>query len=120
MIPGIEAPERTLGRLDDIPDGGTRAFPAAPGSFSGLFAVRRGDTVMVYVNSCPHVGLPLDGIPGRFLSGDGTEIVCTSHGARFRIADGYCTLGPCIGERLEAVPVRIVDGELRVPADAGL
>jgi nitrite reductase/ring-hydroxylating ferredoxin subunit len=32
------------------------------------------------------------------------------HGARFRIADGYCVFGPCLGKSLAAVPVAVVDG----------
>ena len=111
---------RTLCRLDEIPDGGARGFPAAPGGFTGLFAVRRGGRVFVYVNSCPHVGLPLEMLPHRFLDTRKREnIVCSAHGARFRIEDGVCVSGPCLGEALEAVEARIVDGQVVVPADAG-
>jgi nitrite reductase/ring-hydroxylating ferredoxin subunit len=111
---------RRLCRVEEIPDGGTLAFLPAPGGFTGLFAVRQGGTVRVYVNSCPHLGVPLDWVPGRFLSTDGGLIVCATHGAQFRIADGECLHGPCYGERLEAVPMEINDGVLFVPADAGL
>ena len=34
--------ERVLCALEDIPDGNAKGFPAAPGGFMGLFAVRRG------------------------------------------------------------------------------
>ena len=112
--------ERTLCRLDDIPDGGARGFPAAPGGFTGLFAVRRGERVFVYVNSCPHIGLPLEPLPDRFLDARRQNIVCSAHGARFRVEDGVCVSGPCLGEALESVEARIVDGEVVVPADAGL
>ena len=57
--------------LDEIPDGGSKGFPPPPGGFTGLFAVRQGDAVHVYVNSCPHIGTPLDWMPDRFLSADG-------------------------------------------------
>jgi nitrite reductase/ring-hydroxylating ferredoxin subunit len=112
--------ERVLCRLEEIPDGSARGFPAAPGGFTGLFAVRRGERVFVYVNSCPHVGLPLEPVPDRFLDTKRQFIICSAHGARFRIEDGVCFTGPCIGEALEAVPVRVEDGQLIVPADAGL
>ncbi len=112
--------ERTLCRLDEIPDNGARGFPAAPGGFTGLFAVRRGDRVFVYVNSCPHIGLPLEPLPDRFLDARRQNIVCSAHGARFRVEDGVCVSGPCLGEALEAVEARIVDGAVVVPADAGL
>ncbi len=113
--------ERVLCRLADLPEGESRGFPPVAGAFTGLFAIRRGERVFVYVNSCPHIGLPLDPAPDRFLDAKKTVIVCSAHGARFRIEDGECISGPCYGERLEAVAVR-VDAQSRViiPADAGL
>jgi nitrite reductase/ring-hydroxylating ferredoxin subunit len=113
-------PTRTLCRLDDIADGGTVGFAASPGEFMGLFAVRRGEAVFVYINACPHLGVPLDWVPGRFLSADGSRIICATHGAEFRIEDGQCLHGPCLGERLEAVMIRIKDGEVQVSESAGL
>ena len=113
--------ERVLCRLGDLPDGESRGFPPAPGGFTGLFAIRRGERVVVYVNSCPHVGLPLDPAPDRFLDAKRSVIVCSAHGARFRIEDGECVSGPCYGECLEAVPVRVdEEGRVIVPADAGV
>jgi nitrite reductase/ring-hydroxylating ferredoxin subunit len=116
----IPDPLRLLCRLEDIPEEAAKGFPAAPGAFTGLLAVRQGDTVQVYVNSCPHLGVPLDWAPGRFLSADGSHIVCAMHGAVFQIEDGYCIRGPCHGDRLERVRVEIRDGAIWVPADAGL
>ncbi len=112
--------ERTLCRLEDIPDGASRGFGPARGGFTGLFAVRRGDAVFVYVNACPHVGTALDWAPDRFLTADGARIVCAAHGALFDIEGGVCVQGPCVGDRLEAVPARIVNGAILVPEDAGL
>ena len=110
-----------LCRLDDLPEGESRGFPPAPGGFTGLFAIRQGDRVRVYVNSCPHLGVPLDPAPHRFLDARRSAIVCSTHGARFRIEDGACISGPCLGEALEAVPVRVDDeGFVIVPAEAGL
>lgn len=111
---------RALCRLDDIPDGGARGFGPAPGGFTGLFAVRRGAAVFVYVNSCPHVGASLDLAPDKFLTADGAHIVCSTHGALFGIEGGLCVRGPCLGDRLEAIPAQIVDGIILVPGDAGL
>jgi nitrite reductase/ring-hydroxylating ferredoxin subunit len=111
---------RALCLLDDIPDGGSKGFPPPPGGFTGLLAIRRDDAVHVYVNSCPHIGTPLDWVPDRFLSADGSHIICATHGAEFRIADGECVYGPCKGDRLEAVMIQINDGTVFVPEDAGL
>ncbi len=124
LIPGAEVPApdapRVLCRVEDIADGGAKGFPPAPGGFTGLLAVRQGDAVLVYVNSCPHIGTPLDWTPDRFLSADGRRIVCATHGAEFPIADGVCIRGPCRGDRLEPVAVEIEDGTIYVPKDAGL
>ena len=111
---------RALCRLDEIPDGGSRGFGAPPGGFTGLLAVRRGGTAHVYVNACPHLGVGPDWSPDRFLTEDGAFVVCSTHGALFRIEDGHCVSGPCVGDGLEAVPVMIKDGVLLVPDDAGL
>lgn len=111
---------RVLCRLEEIPDGEARGFPAPAGGFTGLFAIRQGNSVLAYVNSCPHIGLPLEPVPDRFLDRKREMIVCAAHGARFRIADGECVSGPCIGEALEPVEVRLVEGEVRVPPDAGV
>jgi nitrite reductase/ring-hydroxylating ferredoxin subunit len=120
--------ERALCRLDDLSDGAAKGFPPTPGGFTGssarwqagLVAIRKGGGVFVYVNSCPHLGTPLEWTPDRFLSGDGSLIVCATHGAEFRIADGECLRGPCFGERLEPVVIQIKDGTIFVPEDAGL
>lgn len=117
----VAAEERVLCQLADIPDGDSRGFVPAAGAFTGLFAVRRGLAVFVYVNSCPHIGVPLDPAPHRFLDARKSAIVCSTHGARFRIEDGVCTAGPCYGECLEAVPARVdAAGRVIVPAGAGL
>jgi nitrite reductase/ring-hydroxylating ferredoxin subunit len=111
---------RPLCRVAEIPDGGAKGFSAPAGAFTGLFAVRQGDRVVVYVNACPHIGVPLDWLPDRFLTEDGSRIICATHGAEFGIADGVCVRGPCVGERLEAVMIQVKDGLVLVADDAGL
>ena len=117
------AGERVLCRLRDLPDGEARGFPAPPGGLVGLVALRRGGAVGVFLNSCPHLGLPLDGVPGRFQDAPGGPLVCGAHGALFAVEDGTCFDGPCAGDALEAVPVHLREGpdgaEVMVPATAG-
>lgn len=110
---------RVLCRLEEIPDGQARGFPPPAGGLTGLFAVRRGAQVFAYVNACPHIGLPLEPMPDRFLDRRREMIVCSAHGARFRIEDGVCVSGPCLGDVLEAIVATIIDGEVHVPVDAG-
>ncbi len=74
MKPGKEpaaaaAPGRTvLCRLADVPDGGSNGFAVhCRGELLRFMILRRNDHVFVYVNRCPHAGLPLDFRPGQFL-----------------------------------------------------
>lgn len=81
--------------------------------------MRRGEGVLAYVNACPHIGTPLDTLPDRFLTADGREFLCSTHGARFRLEDGYCVWGPCEGESLTPAPVRVVDGLVVLEGEIG-
>ena len=116
----IQAEPRPLCRVDEIDDGSARGFPPAPGGFNGIVAYRKGDAIHVYVNSCPHIGTPLDWTPNRFMSRDGKYIICATHGAAFAPATGECLLGPCEGDYLDKVKFEVKDGVIFVPADAGL
>ncbi len=106
-----------LCRLDEIPDGGSNGFftDGADGRLLYM-AIRRGDKVFVYINECPHTGMPLDFQPGQFLNPDRSLIQCSTHGARFRIKDGYCVSGPCEGDSLKPVKTEIRGGQVFVTA----
>jgi nitrite reductase/ring-hydroxylating ferredoxin subunit len=101
---------RALCPLAAIPPDGAKGFPPVPGRFTGVFAIRRGESVFVYLNACPHLGVSLDIAPDRFLDARREHIQCSTHGALFRIEDGFCLKGPCAGERLTAIAAR-VDGD---------
>ena len=108
-----------LCRLEDIPDGEGRGFVIGEGAGEvALFVVRDGAEAFAYLNVCPHLGTPLDwggfDAAGNFVSADSGNILCATHGAEFRIGDGYCLAGPCRGECLQAVRLRREpDGLLR-------
>lgn len=104
-----------LCRLDDILDGGAIACEDVPvdGEPEGLILCRQGGQVQAYLNICPHAGRRLDWAPGKFLLKDAT-LVCAAHGASFAVADGLCTAGPCRGQSLRAVAVRVEGGEVRL------
>ena len=102
-----------LCNLADIADPGSLriAFPDDPHGH-GLCVVRQNGVVRAYLNRCPHTQAPMDWLPGRFLTADEDLIQCSMHGARFRINDGYCVSGPCMGQSLEPVPVACENGQL--------
>ena len=97
--------------LASIADGAARGFTVErDGRKHELILVRRGCAVFAYVNACPHLGTPLEIFPDKFLDYTGTRLLCSTHGASFRIADGFCLSGPCEGRSLAAAPISVVDG----------
>ena len=108
-----------LCRLAEITDGEGRGFTLGEGIGEvAIFVVRQNDDAFAYLNACPHLGTPLDwgGFDGggNFVSADSGNILCATHGAEFRIVDGLCLAGPCLGKRLQGVRLsRDADGLLR-------
>jgi len=104
-----------LCRDHEISEGAARGFLIGEGAEQvDVVLVRRGGVLRGYVNSCPHQAMPLETFPDKFLNGDGSLFVCSTHGARFRVEDGYCVSGPCAGKSLAAVAVDVADGVVRV------
>jgi len=101
----------TLCAVDDLPDPGARNFVLEVGGrrFHG-FVVRRCTTIAGYVDSCPHMGLPLAKQLDAYLTSDASLIQCSWHGALFQPEDGLCVGGPCHGQRLKAWPVELAGG----------
>ena len=98
----------SLCSLNDILDPGARQFLWEEGEYPlAFFLVRQRNEVFAYVNQCPHAGHQLNWISDRFLTRDGGLILCNSHGARFRIHNGFCVEGPCSGENLRPIAIEM-------------
>ena len=107
-------PER-LCALSDIEDGAAKALVArVDGKQRNIFIVRRGETILGYLNWCPHAQDFLDQIPGQFFNKDETRLRCGKHGALFDIETGACVLGPAEGQSLVRVPITVRDGDIHV------
>jgi len=110
--------------LGDIANPGSRGFDVETGEELPLrlFVVRKGDVLTAYRNRCPHTGAPLEWQPHQFLDLDNSFIQCAIHGALFRPEDGYCLRGPCVGQSLQPLEIRLVGDRLWVelpPAGPG-
>jgi nitrite reductase/ring-hydroxylating ferredoxin subunit len=107
-------PAPALCRLDEIHDGGATAVEAMlADGVESVILLRHGEQVQAYLNICPHTARRLDYAPGKFLLKNDT-LICAVHGATFNQADGLCVAGPCRGEHLRAVAVRVEDGEIHL------
>ena len=108
----------SLCRLSDLTPEGRGFEVHQSDQIHAVFVVPTADGPVAYRNRCPHTGVNLDWVPDRFLDRCGEFIQCATHGARFRINDGYCVFGPCQGDALESIPVRIVDARVEVAIPA--
>lgn len=107
-------------RDDDLLEGMCLAFTVqVAGVPREIFLVRKDRKVAAYHNSCPHTGGPLDWVPGQFLNIEGNLIQCATHDALFRIADGLCIAGPCLGDHLSPVSLSIEGGFIGFDAGKG-
>ncbi|HEU0201884.1 MAG TPA: Rieske 2Fe-2S domain-containing protein [Burkholderiaceae bacterium] len=96
--------------LEAVPDNRACAVRrVVDGVEQSVVILRRGSECWAYVNRCPHFSIPLDFEPGTFATYDGEVLMCAHHSALFRFEDGRCIDGPCAGQRLEAVPIRVID-----------
>ncbi|MGE4063840.1 MAG: Rieske (2Fe-2S) protein [Rhodospirillaceae bacterium] len=77
-----------------------------------IFVVRHEAGAAAYFNACPHARLPLNAAPDVFVDFSGSFLFCANHGAHFEVATGRCIRGPCKGESLRPLPVRIDGGNV--------
>lgn len=116
---------RVLCALEDIPNDTARGFAIGENTPQiEILVFRRGDKIYSYVNSCPHLGTPLDMVPDSFMSMDGLWLQCHSRclvnegiaqgGAQFRPESGLCVQGACQGRTLAPFAVEIRDGKICV------
>ena len=96
----VVRPGDVLCRLDELDNPGSKGF----------IMLRDGEEAFGYVNICPHRFLPLNWKPDVFLNFQKTRILCVVHAATFDMRDGSYLGGPCPGQGLETVPLRIENG----------
>jgi nitrite reductase/ring-hydroxylating ferredoxin subunit len=97
--------------VDDIPPEGASGVTLPQ---TRLLVVRNRDAVHVYLNRCPHLGVPLQWQDSHFLAEDGVLLRCAMHGALFEKHTGLCLRGPCTGESLWRIDCRVEDGAVWV------
>lgn len=100
-----------LCRLADIRDGHSKGVAPDRRGRDRILLIRQGERLYGYVNNCPHYDrAPMAWKKDEFLNGDRSKIVCAGHGALFRIEDGVCELGPCLGQALKPVDLVVEAG----------
>ena len=95
--------------IDAIPEGESRGLQHGE---HHLIAIKKDGQLHLYLNRCPHRGIPLEWLPDQFLDLDRAFIQCSTHGALFQIETGECIQGPCQGQSLTPIPFSIKDGTI--------
>ena len=110
-----------LCHANELAEGEARGFLPNEDGQDRLFLVRHRGALHAWRNSCPHVpGAPMAWKRHAYLSPDGSQVMCHAHGARFEPDTGLCVHGPCLGQRLQRVPLAVDEAgrvRLDVPAD---
>jgi Ferredoxin subunits of nitrite reductase and ring-hydroxylating dioxygenases len=96
-----------LCRDEQLQEGLARGFDPWGQGRDTVLALRWRGQVRVYRNLCPHLDVAMQYRKDRFMSGDGRHIVCFAHGALFQPDNGFCVLGPCLGQSLQALMVMV-------------
>jgi len=111
---------RAIAKVDELKDGSVKKFWIICQRYRvDGFLVNDQGNYHAYVNRCRHMPTPLDFIRDRFLSEDQRHLMCYTHGALYEFGTGLCIDGPCKGESLYRLPVRIDGGEVLVGCPEG-
>ncbi|MBT0569739.1 Rieske (2Fe-2S) protein [Curvibacter sp. CHRR-16] len=104
-----------LCHIDEVPDGGSRGFDPLRQGQDSLLLVRQGMRLYAWRDACPHHNTPMAWRKDAYLNATGDRIVCAAHGAQFEIETGLCTLGPCLGQSLTSIALRLEEsGEVHI------
>lgn len=93
-----------LCNTEDIPEREARGFDTAKGE---VLITQRDGAFYAYMNICPHLGTALEYQENQFLDMDKEYIICSTHGALFKVEDGTCVFGPCQGDHLTPVAISV-------------
>lgn len=111
---------RIIAKVEELPPGRVKKFWLVCGKFRiDALLVNDQGSFHAYVNRCRHMPTPLDFMRDQFLSEDRQHLMCYTHGALYEPATGLCIAGPCKGELLYRLPVRVDGGEVLVGCPQG-
>ena len=91
--------------MEEVPEREARAFDTEDSDT--IFITQRDGSFYAYQNVCPHLQVELEFLENQFLDQDQEFIQCSTHGALFEVETGLCISGPCQGDTLEKVNIKV-------------
>jgi len=109
----VKEEKNFLCNIDDIEEGHVRRaiFPDG-NSQQTMILVRDDESAHAFENLCPHYNLPLDFKGDDFMHPERNLLRCKNHQALFRMNDGVCIEGPCVGKRLKVVDIEVIERKI--------
>jgi len=95
--------------IRDLEENVGRSFRSPVGE---VILVMRDGQIYAWQNICPHLGINLEFNPDEFMDCEQHFLLCSNHGALFQVEDGLCVSGPCHGESLMSVSIRMDSGDI--------
>jgi nitrite reductase/ring-hydroxylating ferredoxin subunit len=112
--------DRVIAKTDELAPGSVKKFWLICHKYRlDGFLINDGGSFHAYVNRCRHMPTPLDFVRDEFLSDDRRFLRCYTHGALYEFATGLCVVGPCKGESLYRLPVRVDRDDVLVGCPPG-
>lgn len=96
---------------DEISEGLAKGFLIGE---RNIFAIKKNDIIFAYENKCPHLNIELEWLEDQFLDSEKNFIICSTHGALFKIEDGLCISGPCEGQTLTPIEIKVDSGKVYI------
>ena len=98
-----------LCQLTEIPENSGLAVDCeGPDGRRRIVIFRTNSGPKAYLDICPHQGRSFEFAPGEYLLDERDTLICPHHGASFELASGSCLSGPCQGDRLSRVEIKLI------------
>jgi nitrite reductase/ring-hydroxylating ferredoxin subunit len=111
---------RIVARVEEMKPGSIKKFWLICQKYRiDAFLINYEGRFHAYVNRCRHMTTPLDFVRYQFFTDDGRHLICMTHGALYDPENGLCVDGPCKGQSLYSLPVRVDGDEVLVGCPAG-
>lgn len=107
-ILNARAENRPIANLKNITNARTTIVPMQ--DRDDIVLIKLNNKIKAYANNCPHQNVPLNEAYKIDVNPFDNTMKCSVHDAFFNIADGECIEGPCLGEHLKPIPIRVDEG----------
>lgn len=106
-ILNARAENRAIANIKNVTNAKTTIVPMK--DRHDIVLIKLNEEIKAYENNCPHQNVPLNEAYKIDVNPFENTMKCSVHDAFFNIEDGICVDGPCWGESLTPVSIRIDD-----------